>query len=129
MTRAARFHRVSSTWRHYEEVTLPDGLLITADSVCNFNPVYGHGMTVAAIEAEKLGELLTARQAAAVGGQTAAGGEAWLAGLSQEYQQAIIPIIQRAWDLSVGEHMAAGSGQRLVLRSCFVLAIATLIGV
>lgn len=27
MTRASRFHRVSSTWQHYEEVTLPDGLL------------------------------------------------------------------------------------------------------
>lgn len=106
VTRASRFHRVSSTWRRYEEVTLPDGLLVTADSVCNFNPVYGHGVTVAALEAEKLGDLLAARQKAAVG-QAAAGsasGASWLAGVPQEYQRAITPIIQEAWDMSVGEH-------------------------
>lgn len=55
-------------------------------------------MTVAALEAEKLGELLAARQAAALDGQ------AGLAGLSWEYQHAIISIIQQAWDLSVGEY-------------------------
>jgi hypothetical protein len=131
MTRASRFHRVSGTWRRYEEVTLPDCLLVTADSVCNFNPVYGHGMTVAALEAEKLGTLLAARQKAAVGGQAAAGsagGASWLAGVPQEYQRAITPIIQEAWDMSVGEHHGCRCGQCL-LRVCFLLKPTTFMGV
>jgi 2-polyprenyl-6-methoxyphenol hydroxylase-like FAD-dependent oxidoreductase len=100
VTRTCRFHRVSSTWRHYEEVALPDGLLVMADAVCSFNPVWGHGMTVAALEADKLGKLLAARQVAAAGSEEQ---QSWLAGLSQEYQQAITPIIQRVWDLSAGD--------------------------
>lgn len=42
VTRASRFYRVASTWRHYEELAaaLPDGLLATADAVCSFNPIY-----------------------------------------------------------------------------------------
>jgi 2-polyprenyl-6-methoxyphenol hydroxylase-like FAD-dependent oxidoreductase len=48
--RQHHFHRIAN-W--------PAGLIITGDAACAFNPVYGQGMTTAAIEAERLGGLLS----------------------------------------------------------------------
>lgn len=53
-------HRLpSNRWRRYDKMTAtPDGLLVVGDAICSFNPIYGQGMTVAAIEAEVLRDLL-----------------------------------------------------------------------
>ncbi|GAA2665334.1 monooxygenase [Streptomyces lunalinharesii] len=41
----------------------PDGLIALGDSVCTFNPAYGQGMTMAALEARLLDEMLRGRRA------------------------------------------------------------------
>jgi hypothetical protein len=48
-----------SRWRHFEQLQrLPRGILPVADSLCRFNPIYGQGMSVAALQAKLLCEVM-----------------------------------------------------------------------
>ncbi|GAB7029866.1 FAD-dependent monooxygenase [Streptomyces sp. NPDC021749] len=80
---------------------LPEGLLVLGDAGCTFNPVYGQGMSVAALGALAVRGTLTAR-----GGLRP--------GVAAEAQRAVARAAETAWLAAVGADRpyAAGDGAR-----------------
>jgi 2-polyprenyl-6-methoxyphenol hydroxylase-like FAD-dependent oxidoreductase len=77
--------------RHYEEPgRRPEGLLVSGDAVCAFNPVYGQGMSTAAVGAQTLAGCL----------RECRGG---LDGLAARFQKRLAKANSRAWLLATGE--------------------------
>lgn len=89
-------HRFPSNLRRrYEEMErFPDGYLVLGDAVCSFNPVYGQGMSSAALQAVELGRLLQTRQQQGAKGLTT---------LARPYFKQIAKIIDAPWQISAGE--------------------------
>jgi 2-polyprenyl-6-methoxyphenol hydroxylase-like FAD-dependent oxidoreductase len=82
----AAFHFPASVRRRYDKLaSFPERLLVMGDAVCSFNPVYGQGMTVAAMEA------------AALAVHLGRGGARPLA-----FFREIAPAIDVSWDISAG---------------------------
>jgi 2-polyprenyl-6-methoxyphenol hydroxylase-like FAD-dependent oxidoreductase len=53
---AVPFHFPAYVRRRYERAELPPGLVVIGDAACAFNPVYGQGMSTAAMSAELLAD-------------------------------------------------------------------------
>ncbi|MEK8129071.1 FAD-dependent monooxygenase [Paenibacillus filicis] len=85
-----RGYRVPECFRQrFEQMERwPSGLLAVGDALCNFDPIYGQGITVAAIEAEILGRYLRGRGPGRSGG--------WEREVFEQMQVAIEP----AWWLT-----------------------------
>jgi 2-polyprenyl-6-methoxyphenol hydroxylase-like FAD-dependent oxidoreductase len=92
----------ASRRRYFEELsTLPGGYLALGDSICSFNPIYGQGMTCAALEAVELGRLLDG---------FADGGSAHPAGLDPDlaarYYRHAAKVVATPWQFATGADFA-----------------------
>jgi 2-polyprenyl-6-methoxyphenol hydroxylase-like FAD-dependent oxidoreductase len=85
-------HRVrSNRWRRYDKLRrVPDGLVVVGDAVASFNPIYGQGMTVAAIEATVLRDCLFRGDR----------------GLTRRFFRTSAKRIRVAWQTAVGSDLA-----------------------
>lgn len=85
----------ANRWRHYERMSrFPEGFVILGDAVCNFNPVYGQGMTVAALEAKILDACLR---------QQPRGASKEGNGFAQRFQKALVKAVEVPWQMATGE--------------------------
>jgi 2-polyprenyl-6-methoxyphenol hydroxylase-like FAD-dependent oxidoreductase len=100
------YQRTENQWRHYERLPAwPEGFLVIGDAVCGFNPVYGQGMSVAALGAELLAECLRTEK---------------LSGLERKFQRRLARILEVPWSLATSEDFrypsTAGGQRSLALR-------------
>ncbi|WP_203897620.1 FAD-dependent oxidoreductase [Virgisporangium aliadipatigenens] len=105
---AVKMRYPASVRRRFEKQSRhPEGFLVTGDALCGFNPTYGQGMSVAAMEAKLLRELVPAGTA----------------GLPARFYRGAAKIIDGAWMLAAGGDLrfpevegARGTADRVLSR-------------
>jgi 2-polyprenyl-6-methoxyphenol hydroxylase-like FAD-dependent oxidoreductase len=88
-----RYRYRASRRLHFERLRcIPAGLVVMGDAMCSFNPLYGQGMSVAALQAERLGACLDrVRDPAA---------------LSRVAARQLARIADQAWQIAAGADFA-----------------------
>lgn len=81
------YHQADSSRRDFHELTrFPAGLVVVGDAVASFNPVYGQGMTCAALHASCLSQYLRSRPS--------------LAQPAKAYFDLVRVVVDAAWQIS-----------------------------
>ncbi len=87
----SHYHVPSNRWRRYDKMRrTPEGLLVFGDAICSFNPIYGQGMTVAALEAMVLRDCLRRGER----------------NLPRQFFRASAKNVRVAWQTAVGSDLA-----------------------
>ncbi|MFJ8014959.1 FAD-dependent oxidoreductase [Streptomyces sp. NPDC096339] len=91
---ATAFRSTANEWRHYERLDRwPAGFVVLGDAACRFNPVYGHGMTVAALVADAL-----RREIAPMAPQD-------IPAAARRIQRSAVAEAETAWQIATSEDM------------------------
>ena len=86
LTEVRRYPFPASVRHNYHELRdFPDGLVVTGDAVASFNPIYGQGMSVAALDALALHHELSAG----------------ISGIGPRVFDQIAPVVDEAWRTAV----------------------------
>jgi 2-polyprenyl-6-methoxyphenol hydroxylase-like FAD-dependent oxidoreductase len=89
-----RFAFPASMRRHFERLeTFPQGLLPIGDAICRFNPAFGQGMSMAAMEAAILKRLLSRLE----------GNKDALAHLATAFFAEIQPVLDTPWGVATAD--------------------------
>ena len=88
-----RTHRATENRvRHFETAkNLPENFVVLGDAACAFNPVYGQGMTIAALGTLALRQCLREQR------------DGSLRGLAQRFQQRLANVNKAPWLMATGE--------------------------
>lgn len=97
LTEPARHRFPANQGRHLTRMQrMPQGWALLGDAVCSFNPIYGQGMTTAALQAEALG-----RQLDRIGGINLRVARAYFKEASRS--------VNTPWSIAVGGDFAYGA--------------------
>jgi 2-polyprenyl-6-methoxyphenol hydroxylase-like FAD-dependent oxidoreductase len=87
------YRNTENRLRHYEEMSsFPGNFVLLGDSVCAFNPVYGQGMTVAAMDAMALDQAVSTWKK-----------DSFAAEFGKRFQRKLAQINKLPWSLATGE--------------------------
>jgi len=90
LSRVAGYRGAANRLRHLERLRRwPPGLVVVGDAVATFTPVYGQGMTVAALGAATLADCVDAG-----GGQ-----------MERRFQSRLAALVKLPWSLATGEDL------------------------
>lgn len=91
------YQRTDNRWRHYEHLErFPDNFVVLGDAVCAFNPVYGQGLTVAALDALTLQRCVKEQR-----GRT--GNLHNLEGMALPFQRELVKNLETPWLMATNE--------------------------
>ncbi len=96
LTSISSYRGTENCLRHYESLPrYPENLIIVGHAVCAFNPIYGQGMTVAALDARMLDECLQKHRKRHPEGD--------LTGFGRQFQQKLAKLHAIPWTFAISQ--------------------------
>ncbi|GCE23263.1 hypothetical protein KDK_70630 [Dictyobacter kobayashii] len=98
------YRRTANRMRHFERLKRqPENFIVIGDGVCSFNPIYGQGMTVAALEAQALDTSLPSWQRKRKG-------------FAHQFQRKIARLLVSPWLLATVADVPASEKQGVIAK-------------